>query len=94
MDRYQWKVAPTTGAYFVKDKDIVKGVSITLTRDKNWWAKDKKYYKYRFNPDEMVYTTIRDESKAFELFRAGQLDVFHLTRPKLWYEKSEIEPVF
>ena len=94
VDRYQWKVAPTTGAYYVKDKDIKKGVSITLTRDKNWWAKDKKYYRYRFNPDKITYTTIRDASKAFELFRAGQLDVFHLTQPKLWYEKSEIEPVF
>lgn len=94
VERYQWKVTPTTGAYFVRDKDIVKGVSITLTRDENWWAKDKKYYKYRFNPDKMVYTVIRDESKAFELFRAGQLDMFRLTRPNYWYDKSEIEPVF
>lgn len=94
VDRYQWKVTPHTGAYYVKDTDIVKGVSVTLTRNKGWWAKDKKYYKYRFNPDKMVFTTIRDESKAFELFRAGQIDVFGLTRPNFWYEKSEIEPVF
>jgi microcin C transport system substrate-binding protein len=94
VDRYQWKVPPSTGPYFVRDKDIVKGVSITLTRDKNWWAKDKKYYRYRFNPDKMIYTVIRDESKSFELFRAGQLDAFWLTRPNLWYQKSEIEPVF
>ncbi|NWK55521.1 hypothetical protein HW115_07855 [Verrucomicrobiaceae bacterium N1E253] len=94
VDRYQWKVAPHTGAYYVKDKDVVKGVSITLTRDKDWWAKDKQYYRNRFNPDKMVFTVIRDESKAFELFRAGQLDVFGLTRPNFWYEKSEIDPVF
>ncbi len=94
VDRYQWKVQPHAGAYFVRDKDIVKGVSITLTRAKDWWAKDKKYYRYRFNPDKLVFTTIRDESKAFELFRAGQLDVFGLTRPNFWYEKSEIPPVF
>ncbi|MBT8036054.1 MAG: hypothetical protein KJO21_00790 [Verrucomicrobiae bacterium] len=94
VDRYQWKVAPHTGAYYVNDKDIVKGVSVTLTRAKDWWAKDKKYYRHRFNPDKLVYTTIRDESKAFELFRAGQLDVFGLTRPNYWYEKSEIKPVF
>lgn len=94
VDRYQWKVAPHTGAYYVRDKDVVKGVSVTLTRAKDWWAKDKKYYRHRFNPDKLVYTTIRDESKAFELFRAGQLDVFGLTRPNYWYEKSEIKPVF
>jgi len=94
VDYYQWKVAPHSGAYYVKDKDIAKGVSIQLTRNKNWWAKDKKYYRYRFNPDQLLYTTIRDKSKAFELFRAGQLDAYLLTKPHLWYEKSEIEPVF
>ncbi len=94
VERYQWKVPPQTGAYFVRDKDIVKGVSITLTRAKDWWAKDKKYYRHRFNPDKMIYTVIRDEAKAFELFRAGQLDAYWLTRPKLWYQKSEIDPVF
>lgn len=94
VNTYQWKVEPTTGAYFVKDKDIVKGVSITLTRVKDWWAKDRKYYRYCYNPDKIVYMTIRDESKAFELFRAGQLDTFYISRPDYWYEKSEIPPVF
>ncbi|MBK1853488.1 hypothetical protein JO972_00800 [Verrucomicrobiaceae bacterium 5K15] len=94
VDFYQWKVQPHAGPYYVRDEDIVKGVSITLTRDKDWWAKDKKYYRYRFNPDKLVYTTIRDISKAYELFRAGQLDIFGLTQPDYWYEKSEIDPVF
>jgi microcin C transport system substrate-binding protein len=42
-ERYQWRVPPTTAAYTVKDEDIVKGVSITLSRDRDWWAKDKKF---------------------------------------------------
>jgi microcin C transport system substrate-binding protein len=93
-DRYQWRFPPTTGAYEVKPEDIIKGVSITQTRVKNWWAKDRKYYKYRFNPDKIVNTVVRDESKAFELFRAGELDTYLLTKPELWYEKSEIDPVY
>lgn len=93
-ERYQWKFPPTTGAYEVLPEDIVKGVSITQTRVKDWWAKDRKYYKYRFNPDRIVHTVVRDEPKAFELFRAGELDTFYLTRPEYWYEKSEVDPVF
>jgi microcin C transport system substrate-binding protein len=93
-ERYQWRFPPTTGAYEVLPEDIVKGASITQTRVKNWWARDRKYYRYRFNPDKIVHTVVRDESKAFELFRAGELDTFFLTRPELWYEKSEIEPVY
>jgi len=93
-ERYQWKFPPTTGAYKVLEEDIVKGVSITQTRVKDWWAKDNKYYKYRFNPDRIRHFVVRDESKAFELFRAGEIDFFYLTRPQYWYEKSEVEPVF
>ena len=93
-ERYQWKFPPTTGAYEVLPKDLVNGVSITQTHVKNWWAKDRKYYKYRFNPDKLVHTVVRDESKAFELFRAGELDTFLLTLPQYWYEKSEMDPVY
>ncbi|MFT3991008.1 MAG: ABC transporter substrate-binding protein [Luteolibacter sp.] len=93
-ERYQWRFRPTTGAYEVRDEDIVKGASITQTRVKDWWAKDRKYYRYRFNPDKVVNTVVRDESKAFELFRAGEIDTALLTRPQNWYEKSEIPPVY
>jgi microcin C transport system substrate-binding protein len=93
-ERYQWRFPPTTGAYEVLPEDVVKGASITQTRVKNWWAKDRKYYRYRFNPDKLIHTVVRDESKAFELFRAGELDTFFLTLPQLWYEKSEIDPVY
>lgn len=92
-ERYQWRFPPTTGAYEVRPQDIVKGVSVTQTRVKNWWAKDRKYYKHRFNPDFIVHRVIRDETKAFELFRAGEIDTCLLTRPQLWYEKSEIDPI-
>lgn len=93
-ERYQWRFPPTTGAYEVHPGDIVKGVSITQTRVKDWWARDRKFYRHRFNPDKLVHTVVRDESKAFELFRAGELETFFLTRPEYWYEKSEMSPVF
>lgn len=93
-ERYQWRFPPTTGAYKVLDGDVVKGTSITQTRVADWWAKDMKYYRHRFNPDKIVTIVVRDESKAFELFRAGELDTFVITRPEFWYEKSEIPPVY
>jgi microcin C transport system substrate-binding protein len=93
-ERYQWRFPPTTGAYEVRPEDIVKGASVTQTRVRDWWAKDRKYYKHRFNPDKIVHIVVRDESKAFELFRAGEHDTFLLTRPEFWYEKSEMPPVY
>jgi len=92
-ERYQWRFPPTTGPYEVLQEDIIKGASITQTRVQDWWARDRKYYRHRFNPDKMVFQVVRDESKAFELFRAGEHDTFILTNPEFWYQKSEIPPV-
>lgn len=93
-ERYQWRVPPTTAAYTVKPEDLVKGVSITLSRVDDWWASDKKFYRYRYNADRIRYTVVRDRSKAWELFRAGEIDYFPITLPEYWYEKSEMPPVF
>ncbi len=94
VERYQWRHEPTTGPYYIKDEDVKKGVSLTLSRNPNWWGNDKKFYKYLYNPDKIVYTVVRDKSKTFELFRSGEIDFISLTEPEYWYQKSEVEPVF
>ena len=93
-ERYQWRVPPTTGAYTVKKEDIKKGRSVTLSRVKDWWAKDRKYYRYTNNVDRIRYLVIRDLSKCYELFKIGEIDVFWISSPSYWYEKTEIDPVF
>jgi|UniRef100_UPI00404B906C microcin C transport system substrate-binding protein len=86
-ERYQWKFAPSTGPYTVRPEDIDKGRSITLTRVKDWWAKDQKYYSHRFNPDRIRLSVIRDTAKAFESFRKGDIDWFSLSLAEYWYDK-------
>lgn len=93
-DRYNWIHQPTTGPYFVRNEDIDKGVSITLTRRKDWWGNDKKFYRYRYNPDKIVWRVIRDVNKSIELFRAGQLEMALVSGPQSWYEKTEIPAVY
>ena len=75
-------------------EDLVKGESVTLTRVDDWWLKDRKFFRNRFNADKLVYRVVRDPSKAWELFRAGELDYFPITLPNYYYEKSEIPAVF
>ncbi len=87
VERYQWRFAPTTGAYVVRDEDIRKGHSIALTRNKDWWAKSKKFWRNRFNADRILLTVIRDTSKAFEAFKRGDIDQFGLNLAEYWYEK-------
>ncbi|MFT4631759.1 MAG: microcin C transport system substrate-binding protein [Candidatus Pseudothioglobus sp.] len=87
VERYQWKFEPTTGAYIIKDKDIKKGTSITLTRLKDWWAKDNRFWKNRFNIDRVQLTVMRDSAKVFEAFKKGDIDQFGLNLAEYWYDK-------
>ena len=93
-DRYNWRHQPITGPYYIAEGGLNKGVSVTLTRKKDWWGNDKKFYRYRYNPDKIVWRIVRDPNKAFELFRAGILDMALVSGPKSWYENSEIQKVY
>jgi microcin C transport system substrate-binding protein len=92
--RYNWRPRPTTGAYRIRAEDVQKGRSIALTRVQDWWAKDRKYYKHRFNPDRIEYIQVRDEEKVFQLFLRGDIDVYLLADSQKWYEKTEVPAVF
>jgi len=87
LERYQWRFAPTTAAYILKDEDLKKGRSVRLTRDPNWWAADKKHWRYRFNIDNIHLMVIRDTAKVFEAFKRGDIDQFGLNLAEFWYEK-------
>jgi len=93
--RYQWRCRPSAGPYVIHEEDIQFGRSVTLSRVKNWWAKDKKYYRNRFNVDHIVYRVVRLQEKVLELFRQGEIDVEELMMgiPEYWYEKLEIPEV-
>lgn len=87
IDRYQWRNVPTSGAYYVEADDIKKGRSIALTRKVDWWAKDRKFWRNRYNFDKVVMTVVRDTPKALEMFLKGELDAFPLSLAEYWYDK-------
>ncbi len=86
IERFQWRVTPKLGAYQLFEKDIEKGRAVTLTRLKDWWAADKRFFRGRFNPDRYRLEVIRDPDKAVEAFARGDLDILPLNLPKYWYE--------
>ncbi|XOV87156.1 MAG: extracellular solute-binding protein [Pseudomonadota bacterium] len=87
VERYQWRFVPTSGPYVVLDEDIKKGRSIALRRLPDWWAKDKKFWKNRYNPDRIQLNVIRETPKVFEAFKRGDIDQFGLNIAEYWYEK-------
>lgn len=87
VQRYQWKMEPTTGPYIILPQNIHKGSSIVLTHVKHWWAENKRFFRHRYNFDRIHYQVIHDVSKAFEVFKRGDLDIFGVTIPEYWYKK-------
>ena len=53
-ERYQWRYEPHAGAYYIDPDEINMGVNLVVHRLEDWWAKDMKYYRHRYNPDRIV----------------------------------------
>ena len=83
---FNWKPEPTTGPYHVGT--VEDGKYVELERTENWWANDLRYVRNRFNPDKIRITVIRDENTAWLHFLNGELDVFGLTIPEFWHDKT------
>jgi microcin C transport system substrate-binding protein len=93
VPEHQWQFEPTTGPYELLPENIQHGRSLRLTRVEDWWANDHKFYRHRFNPAAKHYAIVRDLNIAFERFKKGEFDLFGLTLPEYWYERSaEAEP--
>ncbi len=90
VQRYQWRFMPTTGPYVITDEEIERirfnRDSITLTRLKDWWARDLKFYRNSFNADQIRLRVIRDTPKAFEAFLLGHLDMFGMNLTEYNYD--------
>lgn len=67
------EIPNANGAY--KITSIDPGRKIVYERNKNYWAKDLFVNKGQFNFDKMVFDYYRDDTVAFEAFKAGEFDL-------------------
>lgn len=93
-ERYQWRVAPTTGAYRVDPAQVVRGRKVVLERVKDWWARERRFYRWTCNVDAIEHVNLPDELQAWELFRKGELDVMVVRKVPVWQDRLEIPEVF
>jgi len=85
--KYNWKIRPNTGPYQITDFD--KGKSIKLKRKRDWWARDLRYFKNRFNVNTVIYNVVRDFNLQWEYFKKAKLDVFPINFPDFWHVKTK-----
>ncbi len=88
VGKYNWKIVPNTGPYQISD--FKKGKYIKFKRKRDWWAKDLRYFKNRFNVNTVIFNVIRDYNMLWEYFKKGKEDIFSITIPKYWHVKTKI----
>lgn len=85
--KYNWEIVPNTGPYQISD--FKKGKYVRFKRKKDWWAKDLRYFKNRFNVDKVVCKVVRDFNVLWEYFKKEKVDAFLLNFPRYWHEKAK-----
>lgn len=68
-----------------KIADYSAGKSIVLERVDNYWGKDIPVNKGMDNFDKIIFEYFRDQTVAFEAFKAGQFDLISEGSGKRWY---------
>lgn len=67
-----------------KIASINPGHKIIYERDENYWASDLLVNKGQYNFDKMIFDYYRDDTVAFEAFKAGEFDLRRETDAAKW----------
>jgi microcin C transport system substrate-binding protein len=83
-DPMKTTLEPPLGSGAYRIKQVTPGRSISYERVPDYWGKDLPVSKGQWNYDEVRFDYYRDETIAFESFKAGNLDYHQETSAKNW----------
>ena len=83
-DPMKTTIEPPLGSGPYRIKQATPGRSITYERVADYWGKDLPVNRGQWNYDEIRFDYYRDETVAFESFKAGNLDYWQETSAKNW----------
>ncbi len=93
LEKYQFKYIPGSGAYLIKDEDIVKDQSITARRRSDYWGEKERFNEGCNNFDLVRFVFTKDETLEYEKFRKGEIDLLVVYRASFWQEKFDYEEI-
>ena len=83
-DPMKTTLEPPLGSGPYRIKEVKPGRSISFERVADYWGKDLPVNAGQWNYDEIKFEYYRDETVAFESFKAGNLDYWQETSAKNW----------
>ncbi|XSG81604.1 MAG: extracellular solute-binding protein [Methyloligella sp. ZOD6] len=92
-DPLKTTMEPPLGSGPYKIKKVVPGRSISFERVDDYWGKDLPINKGQYNYDTIRFDYYRDQTVAFEAFKAGSLDYHTESSAKNWATAYDFEAV-
>jgi microcin C transport system substrate-binding protein len=83
-DPMKTTLEPPLGSGPYRIKQVTPGRSISYQRVADYWGKDLPVNRGQWNYDEIRFDYYRDETVAFESFKAGNLDYWQESSAKNW----------
>jgi microcin C transport system substrate-binding protein len=83
-DPMKTTLEPPLGSGPYRIKEVKPGRAISYERVADYWGKDLPVNKGQWNYDEVRFDYYRDETVAFESFKAGNLDYWQEASAKNW----------
>ncbi len=93
LKEYQFKMLMGSGSYELKEDNIVKQRSITVTKRDGYWDEDNPKGKGSGNFDRIKWIIVADERLAFEKFKKGETDIYVVGRAQWWKEQTNFDNV-
>jgi len=93
IKQYQYKMLPGTGPYIITEQDIDKGKMIKVRRRKDYWAEKDRRNVGTANFDEIQEVVVRDRNLEFEMFKKGDLDIYHVNRASMWVQELDYDNI-
>ncbi len=66
-----------------------EGISLTLRRRPDWWARARSSTRGTYNFDTVVFRFFAEQDNAFDAFLAGEVDVFPVYRAAIWTGRTK-----
>ena len=67
--------------------------SIILQRRGDWWGRHRKENQHKYNFDYVVYRALEDRTKALEMLKRGDFDLYPIYTARIWAEQTDFPQV-
>lgn len=76
-----------SGAY--KIHQVQTNRSVIMQRRGDWWGRNQKINQHKYNFDYLVYRALEDRTKALEMLKRGDFDLYPVYTARIWAQQTD-----